>query len=161
LKLSPTLRYAAAFVLPLAAVGAALYTQFRMDMQPCPWCVLQRLIYIAIAVAALPGLLLNARPVRLLSALLMLVLAGCGIAAALWQHFVASKSESCGLTFAHKVINEFNLAEQFPAFFEATADCSKASGPLFGVPYPVVSLALFVLLAVIAATLIAAPKRRR
>lgn len=159
--LTRTQRYALAFVLPLAAVAAALYTQLQMDMQPCPWCVLQRLVFIAIAAAALPGLLFKARPAQLMSALLMLVLAGCGIAAALWQHFVASKTESCGLTLAHKIINQFNLAEHFPTLFEATADCSKASAPLFGVPYPLVSLALFVLLAVIAATLLRRDGRRR
>ena len=39
----------------LAAVGVALFTQYRMDMMPCAWCVLQRLVFVAIAVAALVG----------------------------------------------------------------------------------------------------------
>nr|MCU0943718.1 disulfide bond formation protein B [Hydrogenophaga sp.] len=44
-------------VVALAAVGAAVFTQQAWDMQPCPWCVLQRLIFVAIAGAALLGLL--------------------------------------------------------------------------------------------------------
>ena len=37
----------------VAAVGAALITQHVYDMQPCPWCILQRLIFIVIALVAL------------------------------------------------------------------------------------------------------------
>ena len=36
-------------LLSLAAVAAALVSQHMFDMQPCPWCVLQRLIFLAIA----------------------------------------------------------------------------------------------------------------
>jgi disulfide bond formation protein DsbB len=34
------------------AVGIALFTQHGLGMQPCPWCVLQRLIFLAIAALA-------------------------------------------------------------------------------------------------------------
>ena len=30
----------------LGAVGAALFTQYRWDMQPCPWCILQRVLFV-------------------------------------------------------------------------------------------------------------------
>ena len=40
----------------LAAVVVALVTQHVFDMQPCPWCVLQRLIFVLIALVALVGL---------------------------------------------------------------------------------------------------------
>ena len=40
-------RFIAIAALCLAAVGAALIAQYRFDMQPCPWCVLQRVIFIA------------------------------------------------------------------------------------------------------------------
>jgi len=36
----------------LAAVGAALVAQHRFDMQPCPWCTLQRLIFLIVMMAA-------------------------------------------------------------------------------------------------------------
>ena len=41
----------------LAGVGAALVSQHVFDMQPCPWCVLQRLIFVVIAAAAGVGAL--------------------------------------------------------------------------------------------------------
>ncbi len=43
----------------VAAVGAALVTQHVYGMQPCPWCVLQRAIFLAISIAALAGLRLT------------------------------------------------------------------------------------------------------
>ena len=60
--------------LSLGAVGAALATQHLMGMEPCPWCILQRLIFVTIALAALLGLLLG----RMFAGLLVLALSACG-----------------------------------------------------------------------------------
>ena len=134
----------AAVVVSLSAVGAALFTQYKLDMQPCPWCVLQRVIFVAIALAALPGLLLPFKPARWVSALAMLVLAGCGAAAALWQHLVAASSASCAMTLADRVVRGNGLDELWPEGFSATASCADAATKLLGVPYEFWSLALFV-----------------
>jgi disulfide bond formation protein DsbB len=133
-------------LLCFGAVGVALYTQHRLDMQPCPWCVLQRLVFMAIGAWALLGALVPARPVRILSAVGVSLLAGCGIAAALWQHFVAAASASCNLTFADRVMNATGLNERFPEVFAAYASCADAAVSLAGIPYDFYSLALFVLI---------------
>ena len=39
----------------VAAVSVALVSQHRFDMQPCPWCVLQRFISIVVGMLALLG----------------------------------------------------------------------------------------------------------
>ena len=49
-----TRAFASAIVVCLAVVAAALVLQLRFNIQPCPWCGLQRAIFIAIALAALP-----------------------------------------------------------------------------------------------------------
>ena len=46
---SPARLLAAGVVVPLGAVALALVTQHVFGMQPCPWCVLQRLIFVAIS----------------------------------------------------------------------------------------------------------------
>ena len=69
----------------LAAVAAALVTQHALGMLPCAWCVLQRLIFIAVAGFSLLGLLLPGAPGRRLGAGLAGLMAGLGMAAALWQ----------------------------------------------------------------------------
>jgi protein dithiol:quinone oxidoreductase len=128
----------------LAAVAFAVFTQLQFDMRPCPWCVLQRALFLAVAVAALVGLAL-----RRLGAALVLLLAGCGMAAALWQHFVAAKSDSCRLTLADKLMSGAGLDRLWPQVFQAQASCADASTPLLGVPYEFWSLALFFALAVV------------
>ena len=139
----------AAAVASYGAVGAALFTQVAWGMQPCPWCVLQRLIFVAIGLVALLALGLT-QSLRRAAGLLMALLAGAGMAAALWQHFVASKSASCNLTLADRIMSATGLDRALPLVFEATANCADASAPLLGVAYEFWSLGLYALLAVVA-----------
>ena len=134
-------------LLAVAAVGTALVSQHVYDQQPCPWCVLQRLIFLAIAAAALLGLVWRGRLGARLAGVLMFLLAGSGIATALWQHFVAASSASCDLTLADRIVAWTGLDGRWPEVFGAFASCKDAAVNLLGVPYEFWSLALFVLLA--------------
>lgn len=130
----------------VAAVAAALVSQHVFQMQPCPWCVLQRVIFLAIALACVLGLILRRGVGHRLGAALGIVLAGCGIAAALWQHFRAAASASCNLTLADKIVSALQLDSLLPDVFEPRASCADAAVNLLGVPYDFWSLALFVLI---------------
>jgi len=156
MSFAPTPRQlcAAAVVLPLAGVAVALLTQHALDMQPCPWCVLQRVIFLAIALAALPGLLAGGGAARWFSGPLMGVMALCGVATALWQHFVASSSTSCALTLADRINRGLGLDEALPQVFASYTSCAEAKATLLGVPYEFYSLALFVVLGAAAALLL-------
>ena len=136
--------------LSLAAVAAALYTQYVWDMQPCAWCVLQRLVFVAVAAAALLGLVLPGAIGRRLGAALAMVLAGLGLAAALWQHVVASQSASCNMTLADQVTGATGLDRLLPEVFAAYASCADAKVDLAGVHYEFWSAALFIVLALVA-----------
>ncbi len=127
----------------VGAVGAALVSQHVFGMQPCPWCVLQRLIFLAISAAAVLGLLWRAAPGRRVSGGLVVLLALCGAAAALWQHFVAASAASCDLTLADRIMAASGLDAAWPAVFMATASCAEAAVDLLGLPYEFWSLALF------------------
>ena len=135
-------------LLSLAAVAAALVSQHAYDMRPCPWCVLQRLIFVALAMAALLGLAWRSRTGLRLATGGVLILALCGAAAALWQHFVAAASASCKLTLADQIVGATGLDRALPQVFAAYASCADAKVNLFGVPYEFWSLALFIALAV-------------
>jgi len=136
--------------LSLGAVGIALATQHLLGMEPCPWCILQRLIFVVIALAALLGLLVG----RVLAGVLVLALSLAGVAAALWQHFVAAASESCNLTLAEKIIAGLGLDGSLPEIFQPRASCADAAVKLLGLPYEFWSLALFVLLGALALRLL-------
>ena len=133
----------------LAAVAAALVSQHVFDLQPCPWCVLQRVIFLGIALACGIGLLWRSAFGRRSGGGIALVLALAGVAAALWQHFQAAASASCNLTLADKIVSRWlQLDSLLPSVFEARASCADAAVSLLGVPYDFWSLALFVLIAV-------------
>ncbi len=134
----------------LAAVGVALATQYRLDMMPCAWCVLQRLVFVAIAVAALLGVLLPSLAGRRLGAALVGVLALCGLAAAGFQHFVAAQSASCAMSLADRLMGFTGLDSRFPEVFAAYASCADARVDLLGLPYEAYSAALFLLMALVA-----------
>ncbi len=128
----------------LGALGIALVTQHVFDMQPCPWCVLQRLIFVAIALLALAGLAWRSASGARVTALGLLVLGGTGIAAALWHYFVAASSTSCNLTLADRIMNFSGLPALLPEVFEARASCADAAVSLLGVPYVLWALGLFI-----------------
>lgn len=138
--------FVAGIVICLGAVAAALVSQHVFEMQPCPWCVLQRLIFVTIAAACLLGLLWRGRVGRSVAAVLALLAAAGGIAAAVWQNQVAAQTESCVQTLADKIMNATGLDGLLPDVFQARASCMDAAVDLFGVPYEFYSLALFVLL---------------
>ncbi len=138
----------------MLAVGGALLTQHVGGMMPCAWCVLQRLIFVAIAASSLLGSLLGWRHAssagQQVGASLAGLLSACGMGAALWQHFVASASTSCNMSFADRVMGFTGLDSLWPEVFAAYASCAEARATLAGVPYEFWSLTLFALLAVAA-----------
>ena len=150
--LSPTQRFAAIALACAAAVGLALLGQYGFEMRPCPWCILQRLIFIVIGVIALLGALLGSRLVRIGVAGLVGLLAVLGAAAALWQHGVAAKSSSCNLTLADKILNALGVEALLPALFQITANCADSAVKVLGIAFEHWSLALFAVLALLAAS---------
>ena len=137
-------------LLCIAAVGAALVSQHAFDMKPCPWCVLQRLIFLCVAVAALLAAFGPPRGPRWVLSGLALLLALAGVATALYQHFVAAKSQSCALTLADKIVTALGLDPGLRSVFHPTASCADAAVDLAGLPYEFWSFALFVALALMA-----------
>lgn len=144
-------------LLPLLAVAAALYTQYRMDMMPCAWCVLQRLCFVVIALAGLLGLLVPGASLRRVAGLVALLAAAGGITAALWQHFVANASASCAMSLADKLMGATGLDSRFPEVFAAYASCADAKVDLLGLPYEFWSLGLFILMAAAALRVVSRP----
>lgn len=130
-----------------ALVGAALVSQHVYDMQPCPWCILQRIIFLVIALLLLAGAFLPGRTLFVVGAV---AFALSGIVTALYQHFVAAKSSSCNLTLADKIISGLGLDKALPPVFEVKASCADAAVDMLHVPYEFWSLGFFVVLAVAA-----------
>jgi disulfide bond formation protein DsbB len=143
-----TALFAFVAVVSLGALVAALVSQHLYDMQPCPWCVLQRLVFCTIAVFALLGLVWRGAAGGRVAGTFALLLAFAGIAAALWQQLVAAKSESCNLTLADRIVGATTLDRLLPDVFEARASCADAAVSLLGVPYAYWAAACFAVCAI-------------
>lgn len=139
----------------LAAVAAALVSQHLFGMQPCPWCIFQRVLYLALAAVALIGWIGKPRPMQTVAALGVLALALGGLASAVFQHRVAALDASCALTLADRFLMATGLETAVPWLFQVTATCMDAAGyRLLGLGFEVWSGALFALLAAVALRLL-------
>ena len=148
-------------VLALGAVGLAAIAQYVFDMQPCPWCVLQRFIYIVVGVLALLGALLSNTPRRIAIGLALLGTL-CGVASALWQQLAAVNENSCDLSLAERITTGLHLDRLVPQLFIAYASCGDAAVSVLGIPFAVWSCILYATLAVLLAwTLRASMKSAR
>jgi protein dithiol:quinone oxidoreductase len=137
-------------LLAIAAVALAVTAQYVFDMQPCPWCVLQRFIYIVIAVLALLGAFLS-RSARRVAIGLALLGALSGIASALYQQLAAVNENSCDLSLAERITTGLHLDRILPQLFIAYASCADAAVSVLHIPFAVWSCAMYVILALLLA----------
>jgi disulfide bond formation protein DsbB len=132
-------------LLSAAAITSALVLQHVFDVQPCAWCVLLRLIFIALGIVGIIGWLVQGqRLLRLFTALLALALALSGVATGLYLHLVASHSSSCDFTLADKIVLALGLDQSLPMVFKVGASCDAAVALVLGVPSALWAVALSV-----------------
>ncbi len=127
----------------VAAVSVALVAQHVFGLEPCPWCVLQRAIFLAVSLVCTLGLPWPGRAARVLAAGLGALLSLSGMAAASWQHWVAAASDSCAVSLADRIVIGLGLDTLWPNVFFAGTGCADAQASLLGVPFALWSLALF------------------
>jgi disulfide bond formation protein DsbB len=150
---------AACALLALISLVAAVLLQHGLGMQPCAWCVLQRLFVLALLFVILPGALAGAGRVAQVAAAAGGVLAAGGLGAALHQQFVAARSDACGLSLADRIIMAGRLHEIAPWLFMPTARCDEANAPLLGIPFALWSAGLFVVSMLLCAVAFVAARR--
>ena len=132
-------------LLCLAAVGFALISQYAFGLRPCAWCVLQRLILLAIAaVCGLASVGWGSRLVRGIGAALSALLGLCGVLAAWYQYSVAAQQFSCAQTFADRFMSGSGLDAALPWLFGIRASCMDARVTLLGVEYALWGLGIFI-----------------
>lgn len=138
-------------LLCVAALTFALISQHVFDMQPCAWCVLQRLVFATIALVCWLGLLAGrlAPVLHRAAALLVVALSLGGVLAAWYQYTVAAKMFSCDMTFADRFMVQSGLDANVPWLFGIFASCMDARVNLFGIEYALWSLGLFVVIGIL------------
>ena len=130
------------------AVLIALVSQHVYDMQPCAWCVTQRMLYLLIAAIGFWGSRGQATRTKVtVCCALIVAVSLAGVTAAVYQAQVASHNFSCAQSLADQIMTKTGLESALPWLFGIYASCMDARITLFGLEYAYWSLALFALIA--------------
>jgi len=162
LHLTPRLGYLAGFLICGGLILYALYLQYYEYQDPCPLCLLQRVVYIVLMVIFLLGALHGPRRTGAVvySTLLVLVsLIGAGIAGRhVWlQHLPKDKVPECGPGLGY-ILDRFPLVNALEKIFRGSGECAEAGWRLMGLSIAEWSLVWFVLLGAYAVFVAAARK---
>lgn len=123
-----------------ALLGAALALQHIMGLEPCPLCILQRIVIIAIAVPLIIGALHNpGRQGRRIYAgtTLVLAIAGAGLAGRhLWlQHLPPEQVPSCGPGLDY-ILETFPPGEALSLILQGSGECATVAWTFMGLSIP-------------------------
>lgn len=150
LPIMPRLGYALGFLVCAGLIGFALYLQYYEHQDPCPLCLLQRLVYIALMavflVAAVHG---PGRTGAIIYGGLLIATAAIGAAVAgrhVWlQHLPPDRVPECGpgLEFT---LRKFPLFQALEKVFAGSGQCAEAGWKFLGLTIAGWSLVWFVLL---------------
>lgn len=127
-------------------IGAAMYLQHVLLLMPCPLCVIQRYLFIAIGLAALVGAF-TSKPKAAAGVGLLAALGGLGVAGKqLW--IIAHPGLSCGIDPMETTLNKIPTAEFLPWLFYAEGLCQDATEKFMGLQIPLWAFIWFGILAV-------------
>ena len=129
----------------IAAVVIALISQHVYGMQPCAWCVLQRMAFLAVALSCGLALLIRNLAAQFFIHAVAIGYSVSGIASSLWQHFNAASSISCTPSLADRTLAKLGFDVWAPGLFAPRASCADSAVNLLGIPYEFWSLTAFVL----------------
>ena len=125
-------------------VAIALYLQHVTGLLPCPLCVIQRYLFLSIALCCFVGAI-GGQPKAGAALGLVGALGGLGVVGKhLWV--LAHPGLSCGIDPMETVLNKIPSATMLPWLFHADGLCEDARDTLLGLSIPQWSALWFVLL---------------
>lgn len=150
--------YLLGFAACFSLVALALVIQTTYELEPCPLCISQRIVFMGLGVLFLiaafipPATMLK----KILTGLQVLVaLGGAGVAIRHW--YLQANKESmiadCGVGFDYMFEN-FPLEKAFKLLFRGTGDCAAIDWTFLGLTLPQQALIAFVLFGVYAVYLL-------
>jgi disulfide bond formation protein DsbB len=149
-------QYFAGFIACVAMMAYAYYVQFDLGIEPCTWCIFQRLAVIAIGLTFLIGALHNPNSLgRRVYALLALCGACAGMAMAghhIWlQHQPPDPLAGCVPGWNYWVENyslEYAWSKTIQQAFVGHADCAEVNWTFLGLAMPFWTLVSFAVLGI-------------
>lgn len=136
------------FLITAGMFGTAMYMQHIMYLDPCPLCIVTRVIVLILLILFLLGLIINPSSWgrRILGLLFTLSsLAGVIVSSRhSWlQHFPPATEGACGPGLSYW-IDTLPAQDVIQNVFKGTAECSAVSWTMFGLSIPEWSLIVFI-----------------
>jgi disulfide bond formation protein DsbB len=130
-------------------IAVALYLQHIMEMMPCPLCVIQRYMFLAIGVASLVAAISG----KIREGTILALLAALGGLYAVGKHLyvIANPGFSCGIDPMETFLNKIPTAEYLPWLFRANGLCEGATDTVLGLAIPQWSAVWFFVLTLLLA----------
>ncbi|CAN5240676.1 disulfide bond formation protein B [soil metagenome] len=144
------------FILASLAIIVSIFLQLHYHIDPCPLCIVQRLLMVFIAVLFLIATLHTPQPLgrRVFGGVLCL-LSLAGVAISGWQvwlqHLPPDKAPACGASLDY-MLHNLPFYEMVQLVLKGTADCARVNWSFLGISMAQMAVAVFILLALIAAT---------
>jgi len=135
-----------------ALFGAALYLQYALRQDPCPLCMVQRVIFIVIGVLFFIAMLHNPKRTgnKVYAVLIgLFALFGVGVASRhIWiQHLPADKVPACGPGLDYMLQN-FPMADVLKELMHGSGECAAKGWTFLTLGIPEWSLIWYLLLGI-------------
>lgn len=143
--------YILASLMSFGLVVLALVIQTSYQLEPCPLCITQRIIFMSLGVLFfIAAFIPKASLFRKMFALLQVLtaLGGAGVAIRHWylQAHKDSIIADCGVGFNY-MFDNFPLQKAFKLLFRGTGDCASIDWTFIGLTLPQLALLSFLALA--------------
>lgn len=154
----------AGFAICALLIAAAYYLQYVEGMEPCPLCILQRVVLAALGVVfLLAGLQNPAGFGRYVYGLLVLLAAATGVALAgrhVWlQSLPPDQVPACGPGLGY-LLDTFPLLDALALVLRGSGECAENAWQFLGLGIAAWALVWFALLAGLSVYLLLRPSRR-
>lgn len=143
------------FLACLAILGFGLYLQHVENLYPCPWCIIQRLLYIAVGLICLVGALHRPGPgMAIFYSMLGAATSLGGAVAAGYQVYLQAdeaRANACTGSVVERFLDQTNIGSWIPPLLQYDGPCTLAPWKFLGLSVPEWSLVCFIVLVVVLA----------
>lgn len=134
----------------LGLLGFAEYLQHGLGLDPCPWCIAQRLVYIAIALDALVAALHRPGPAGTMVYAGIGALLGLAGAVAAGYHIYLQndpkRAASCIGSWLERALDASKIGKAIPPLLQYDGTCTPKPWSFLSLSIPEWSLVWFVIL---------------
>lgn len=137
--------YLVGFLTCFGLVALALWIQTQYHLEPCPLCISQRIVFMAMGALFLIAAIVRRFPAVFAALQVITALGGAGVAVRHWwiQAHRENMVADCGVGFDYMFEN-FPLKKALTLVFRGTGDCAAIDWTLLGLTIPQLALISFI-----------------